>query len=422
MKDLSARVDKFFHDATLLNLLILTVCIGYFFSELYYLVSLLPTNRADFTVYHQASIKVLSGQVPFRDFRLEYPAFSLIPLLVPGVVNLLFQSSFKSYCVLFALQNVLYLGASAWVMSKIKFTSDKAREYILSFTLFCLFFLPILLFRYDAFPIFLTICMIWAMPQRPFLTGIFLALAIGAKLYPLIFAPVIFFYYLLNQDYRKLSAFVIGGLSVLLATLVIALPFTGLSFFDFLKYHGQRGIQLESVASGLVLLLHQLGLADATLTNNFGSYNIETPASAAILQFITIVTPITFILLGCVILWVFRAEKRKVGNIGMESVIYAFTLLLLAFLVLNKVMSPQYMIWLFPFVPYFGKTKRIKFVIILMLTITIYPGWYSHLILFKPIAVIMLNVRNLLIVWMAADVFIRFVSMGLAHKQVGSNL
>jgi hypothetical protein len=421
MKDLFTRVDIPITRVTSLNFLILFVCVGYLISEVYYLVTLLPTNRADFTVYHQTSLKVLSGQVPFRDFRLEYPVFSLIPLLLPGVVNLLFHSSFKSYCVLFTLQNVLYLAMSAWVISKIKFSENNPGENVLSFTLFCLFFIPILLFRYDSFPVFLSICMIWAMPHRPTLTGVFLALAIGAKLYPVIFAPVIFFYYFCNQDYRKLSAFVIGGLSVLLATLVISLPFTGLSFFDFLKYHGQRGIQLESVTSGIILLLNQLGLADVTLINNFGSYNIETPASSAILQFITIATPITFGLLLCMIVWVFLAEKRTAGKISIDSAIYAFTLLLLAFLMLNKVMSPQYMIWLFPVVPYLGKVTRIKFVITLMLTITIYPGWYNDLTLFKLVPVIMLNARNLLILLMTAEVFMLVLRKGLAHRPVGTN-
>jgi hypothetical protein len=404
------RMDKsLIPRATFLNFLILSICVVYLISEAYYLIKLLPANRSDFTVYHQASVKVLSGQIPFRDFRLEYPFFALIPLLVPGIVNLLFNSSFESYCVLFALQNVFYLGATALIIPKIKLPFQNPDETILWFTWFCLFSLPILLFRYDSFPVFLTMCMLWAMSTRPFLTGVVLALAIGAKLYPLIFAPVLFFYYLLNGEVKKLRSFVIGGLAAVLVTLAIVLPITGLSFFDFLKYHGQRGIQLESVASGLILLMNQLDLVEVTLTNNFGSYNIETPASDAILRGISFVTPVVFLLLASFIVWVFRTEKRALGNISTNSAVLAATLLLLAFLLLNKVMSPQYMIWLFPFVPFLSKATRIKFVVVLMLTITIYPGQYDQLTRFEPVVVYMLNIRNLLLLWMFTDVFMEFL-------------
>ena len=399
----------------LLSSVIAVTCLIYLLSEAYYILRLTAIHKNDMSLYYRTAARIMEGQIPFKDFRLEYPVFAIFPIIIPAIINLLFGSSFESYCILFCLQNIIFGIVAARFLAKIPITESNTTSRQPVYWVLIIFSLPIYLFRYDPFLAILTMMVIYAMITRPYLAGVVLMLAIEAKLYPIIFLPILVLFYLINKDYQKMTAFFVGSVVTLLFTLLIVLPLTGISFFDFLAYHQQRGIQLESIVAGLLLVLNQFDLVDLRLTNSFGSFNIDTEWSRMILNTIGVITPIVFILVISFLARAFMSEKRMYGSIRAITLIRALGAITLVFLVLNKVMSPQYVIWLFPFIPFYENPIRIKFIIVVMLTISIYPGWYHYLQNFHPVMVIMVNLRTILIVWMLVDLL---KSVGSAKNHI----
>jgi hypothetical protein len=77
----------------------------------------------------------------------------------------------------------------------------------------------------------------------------------------------------------------------------------------------------------------------------------------------------------------------------------------LAFIVFGKVLSPQYMIWLFPFVAVLdgltGSIARKIFLLGCVITLLLYPGpGFGMLLKHRAGAILLLNLRNALLIWL----------------------
>ena len=375
----------------------------YVLSEVYYLFTRFDLHLADLTLYYETAGRIMMGQVPYRDFQMDYPFFSIIPILLPGLLNMLFGSTFEFYCVLFALQNLLFAAATAIFLAKTKIEGQHIKSRIKFYVLLILISLPVYLFRYDAFPAFLTGIIVFGIRKNAFLSGMAWVIATGSKLYPLVLGPVLLVYYLINKNFKRLFAGLLGVGVTLLCTLIFTLPVIGTSVFDVVSRHKLRGIQIESVTGGFLLILAKLKLLIVTPVFNFGSVNIDTPSSGIILSWTMFISPIVFLLLLCHFVIILLSEKRRTGEISQIHIIRSFGIMILAFLLLNKVLSPQYLIWLFPLVPFYSTSIQHKFVVALILTISIFPGWYSYLVNLNPIIILVLNIRNALLIWILID-------------------
>jgi hypothetical protein len=78
-----------------------------------------------------------------------------------------------------------------------------------------------------------------------------------------------------------------------------------------------------------------------------------------------------------------------------------------AFIVTGKVLSPQYLIWLFPFLVvlggWTGSRARWLFLFCCLMTSLIYPGpGFLHVLDHQASAILLLNVRNILLVALLA--------------------
>ena len=99
-------------------------------------------------------------------------------------------------------------------------------------------------------------------------------------------------------------------------------------------------------------------------------------------------------------MWAFRRS-------GMAEGVRFSAAAVLAFIVFGKVLSPQYMIWLFPFVAVLGgRTGSVARKIFLMVCVTtamIYPGpGFSMVLHHQAGAILLLNLRNGLLLWLLA--------------------
>jgi hypothetical protein len=167
-------------------------------------------------------------------------------------------------------------------------------------------------------------------------------------------------------------------------------------FLSFISYHRLRGIQLESVPSGLLMLAHLAGMP-LGYVENFGAIHLVSPAADAVIPWLTPLLAAVSVAVAVVAWRRFRMEERS-GGVRTESLVELLLAALLAFVVTNKVLSPQYLVWLLPFAPLLPLRKAALALGAVLLTIVIFPYNYAPLVNMRPGMILLLNARNAMLV------------------------
>jgi uncharacterized membrane protein len=361
----------------------------------------------DLSIYYRDSLQLLRGQMPYRDFALEYPPLALLPFALPRLATFGLRIDFSGYVWLFLIQNAIFSTLIALVIAQIRGLLAAGPALAL-YALLVAVSAPLLPWRYDLFPALLTVlALLCLLRQRPGWAGIWLGLGVAAKLYPIVLLPIFGVYYLAGKNRPALLRLALGSAGALAATL---LPFVLIApgpLLSFLRYHELRGLQLESLPAGAIMLAHVLGMTPAGLEFNYGALQIVSPLAGAVLSWLPIVFVVLFgaVLASCRAR--FREEQAAGGRVTSESLIAYSVAVLLAFIVTNKVFSPQYLIWLLPFAPLLRLRQASALLAICALTIGLFPFEYDHLLGMELLPVLLLNLRNLLVValliWLLVD-------------------
>jgi hypothetical protein len=276
----------------------------------------------------------------------------------------------------------------------------KGGEVLLVAVLLCAFLLGrgITFGRYDLL-LTLLLFLTWKSFERgrEAESAFFLTIASGLKIVPVLAFPLL----ALQTPPSKRCSLFIGALLGLLIALGIPLLFLGPPLFleslqHFATFHGQRGVQMESLWSGLELLLRQLQggtsqVALSALAWDNAELGRRTETMAAIL-----------ILLG--VLWM----TLRTWTAPREQFPLSLFLLLLWSIAWSPVFSPQYLLWIFPLLLVWlyerareGVDWRIFTILSLTLLIGfctqwIYPLFYrAFLEQSSLIHTVILNLRNL---------------------------
>ncbi|MBE9009595.1 DUF2029 domain-containing protein [Pseudanabaenaceae cyanobacterium LEGE 13415] len=379
-------------------------------------LAILPTAvRADMRLYYNYSLEIAQGKIPYRDFPVEYPPLALLPIVLPQLLKALPEQIFRYlYYVIFALQNVVMCVITGVIVAKMAKQQSKidSTRTIAIFTLLAVLNALAILCRFDMLPALLTALAVWFVSiRRPTLAGVSIGLGIMAKLYPIILLPVLGLYYLTRRQFVEVSKFLGGSVLAVGASLLPFVPIGLGHLFVFTQYHQARGIQLESIAAGLILLAKQVGWVPVDIVLNYGAFHLVTPIAEPILK----VLPLVFIsawtvaVLSC--FKRFQLERRSNNATVTQTLLICSMLILLTFIVTSKVFSPQYLVWLLPFAP-FLRTQQLRiFIAICVLTLAIFPFFYDSLIEMQLLGVLLLNLRNFatigLTVWLIADPFLR---------------
>lgn len=299
------------------------------------------TQIIDTPVYQRYGEAMLDGQVPYRDFDLEYPPAALPAFVLPALAEQDdYGSAFELLMWACAVGAVVALGLALAAVD-----ASTARLYgaICFLALAPLALGNVILTRYDLWPAALTIASLAAFVGRRERVGFgILGLAVAAKIYPLVLLPLALVWTAKRRGTRELWI----GLCCLAGVLALCfVPFLILSPGGVAHSIGTqlgRPLQLESLGASLLLAAHQLGLYDATVESSHGSQNLagSLPDTIASLQ-------TAFQLVAVGVVWaVFAARDR-----GREGLLTAGAASVAAFIAFGKVLSPQFLIWLLPLVP-----------------------------------------------------------------------
>ncbi|MEP6812035.1 MAG: glycosyltransferase 87 family protein [Actinomycetota bacterium] len=300
---------------------------------------------------HYAHLMAL-GKWPYRDFYDEYPVLAQ-PLFY--VVHLLpgpFVTSFKwTMAVCGAAALVLMVAAMRAPLHRIAIAAGVVGVSPLLVG-------PIFLNTYDMFPALLTIAAVLAfIHDRERTTYILLALAVAAKVYPVVIVPIVLVETWARggrDSVRRAIAWFVGVL------VLVHLPFAilgpgGLRFSYWTQL--KRGLEVESLGGAIVLVLDRLGLYTATLRDQApGSKDAvgTLPGLLAVLSSLVVIAAVAWVT------WLYVHGRRD----RLLAAAAAVT----AFIAFGKVLSPQYVVWLVPLMPAAGLAASGALVAALALT------------------------------------------------------
>ncbi|HEV3407703.1 MAG TPA: hypothetical protein VG079_03350, partial [Gaiellaceae bacterium] len=207
-----------------------------------------------------------------------------------------------------------------------------------------------------------------------------LALAVAAKLYPVVILPLALAYVARRAGARS----ALGALAVFAAVLAAAvLPFALASpdgFAASVERQAGRPLQIESLGAALLLVAGEAGAYGPTVVSSHGSQNLagRLPDALATAQ-----TALQLAAVGAV--WLIFARGRPTRDGLLVAAAGAVT----AFVAFGKVLSPQFLIWLLPVVPLVGGAAGVAAAAVLasalVLTQLWFPSRYWDLVALEPL-------------------------------------
>jgi hypothetical protein len=352
-------------------------------------------------VFFEMASKVASGLVPYRDFDLEYPPLALVPLTVPRLLGGHSEASYQVPFLIFAFITTLAVGACIVWLADRGWSALPRNGSLIAFAALFLAATPQVLWRFDIFAaLFTVIALVAVASGRPASAGFALALGTAVKLYPAFLVPVLFAYYAFGRKWRSAGMVAFGFVALIAALGALLIFVAGKDAFTFLTYQEDRGIELESVLGGLVLLAHNLFHTRTLITFGFGSFQVESPLIATLTPINAVVILALGAVLAICLALAFDRDWRRYGIVTPMTLISFLTATLLLVMIANKVLSPQYVSWLLPFGALLPWRKSLLLVVICALTTYEYPIAFDALRKFETVAVLALNLRNVLLVVM----------------------
>lgn len=331
---------------------------------------------SDTPVYRSYGERIVSGEIPYRDFGVEYPPLALPAFALPALVS----SSREGYDDAFAGSMIASLAClAALVALSLRLLGATPRRALLgpaALLAGMLLLGPFTLTRFDLLPATLTAAALAALLGRRDLLGSgLLGAAIAVKLYPAVLLPLV----VARAWRRDGRAEAVRVLSLTLAVTAIAyLPFaivspegTARSLWRQLG----RPLQIESLGAGILLAIHHVFAMPLGWASSSGSQNLTGTVAAAASGLTTLAGAVAILAV-----WVGYAR----GEPGNDRFLRYAAAAAVAFVAFGKVLSPQFLVWLLPLVPLVrarrGFAAATGLLVACALTRAWFPGGYWELV------------------------------------------
>lgn len=365
--------------------------------------AILPTAD-DVDLYFRYARWTLSGELPYRDFIIEYPPFSLVFFLLPAILCYpLGGLEIERYKILLHTECFALNLATLWlayVLFKHLYPAVASKAHhnlgwrMAAFTFGSILISLYLMQRFDVGASFLTTLAIWLFyKHRPAWSGAALGLGFTAKLYPGILLPLVLLYFLyVKNDWRSIRRY-LAGFAAACAVVLVPFLLTGAEGLRvFLSYHLDRGIELETIFATIIVFGSYLGLTQALSMTDHGGLGL---ASSWVKPLASASTLLTVAGLLLIYFMVWRTLRKNGGRVRLDWFVSVVSLTILWFILANKVLSPQYLVWLLPFMPIWrGWYKTILFLIALPLSFIPFPFLIDWLARLDALPFVILAVRN----------------------------
>ena len=322
----------------------------------------------DTTEYQRYGIAMTHGQVPYRDFRVEYPPGALPVFLLPAADRPDANRYNREFQILLELFAAAALLAMAWALTVLRAPPARLTAALGFFALAPLALGSVLIYRYDLWPTLLAVAGLAAVVAgRERLGFATLGVGIAAKIFPGVLVPPALAYVWRTRGRREALA----CLACTVASLaVFVLPFLVLAphgVWASVQRQASRPLQIESLGSAVLLAAHQIGGAHLTMVASQGSQNLVGSLPHAL-------GTVESALLVVTMLGIWTAAAR--GPASPERLVRYSAASVTAFVAFDKVLSPQFMIWLLPLVPLVRGRRGLAASALLGLALVLTQLWF----------------------------------------------
>ncbi len=333
------------------------------------------TIITDIRLYHRYATAILGGAVPYRDLAIEYPPLALPAILIPALTNATDAGYRDAFIALMRVVGTLTSVAVALALA----VTTRRRTYLIAGVAIAaaspVLLVPVVFEHYDLWPALLTAAgLAFAAGGHLRMSAAVLALGAMAKVYPGVAIPVI-----VIAAWRRhgLHEAVRTALIAAVAAAVVLVPFLVVGWQGVLealgKYMG-RPLQVEGLGGSLLLALRDPLNLPVEVVSSFGSDNVVGGITPLVSLWMLALQ------LGSVIgVWTWFAEGLPTTN----RLVRAAVATVVAYVAFGKILSPQYLVWLLPFVAIVpgprGWAATAFVALAAWLTILYFPGRYQDL-------------------------------------------
>jgi uncharacterized membrane protein len=295
---------------------------------------------SDVPVYLHYSRLVRGGAVPYRNFKFEYPPAALPALLLPAYMSWSYATSFA---VLMGACGAGCIAAAGSALRTVGAGGVRTWAALLAIGVSPLLLGSLFDTRFDLWPTLLALGALAAtVRQRRVVTGLLLGLGFAAKLWPAVLLPIAIAHLWRQRGKRGavtvVVAFVAAAAACFIPFAVLAPDGLRAMFADQLD----RPLQVESLGAAVLMAAQHLGMRPLATVSTHGAQALSGRGAGLAADLSTIVE-ITAVLA----VWIVFALRR---NPNGESALVAAAAAVSALVAFDKVLSPQYLIWLVPFV------------------------------------------------------------------------
>jgi Glycosyltransferase family 87 len=330
----------------------------------------------DTPVYQGYGEDVVTGEVPYRDFDVEYPPGALPAFVLPALGSPSAHGYRSRFDLLMLTCGIAAVAALAAALGALGAGPVRLLAALGLAAVTPLLLGPVVLTRYDLWPAALAAAALAALcAGRDRLALALLGLAVAAKVYPAVLAPL-FVAHVWRRRGRREAA-VATGIGVAVTAAVFA-PFVALApggVWGSVVRQVTRPLQIESLGSAVLIAAHHLFGLGLRVETTHGSQNLVGALPDAVGA-----AESALVLVGLVALWLWFARQPR----DLETLVRASAAAVCLFVAFGKVLSPQYMIWLIPLVPLVRRRRGVTagglFAAALLLTQLWFPERYWNLV------------------------------------------
>ncbi|HKD95627.1 MAG TPA: glycosyltransferase 87 family protein [Gaiellaceae bacterium] len=305
------------------------------------------SQLSDVPIYTNYAESVRHGALPYRDFAFEYPPAALPPMLLASYLSWSYATSFA---VVMGVCGAACIMLAASALRAVDAPLVRAWAALLAIGVAPIVLGSLFDTRYDLWPTLLAVgalaALVW---ERPILSGGLLGLGFAAKLWPAVLVPIAVAYLWRRNGRRSalihLTTFAGVAIACFLPFLILAPHGLRAMFSDQLS----RPLQVESLGAAVLMAAQHLGLRPLTTISTHGAQALSGRGAGLAADLSTV-----FEVVAVVTIWIVFARRRDPDR---EAVLLAAAAAVAALVAFDRVLSPQYLIWVVPFIPLVRGTR-----------------------------------------------------------------
>jgi hypothetical protein len=343
----------------------------------------------DLFVYRTFAEPLLAGELPYRDVAFEYPPLAAPAIALPGVAGTgeeAFRAAYAAWTLAAAAAVVLLCGALA------RATGGDVRRAMLAAALMPVLCGALVRTHFDLFPVALLLAgLLLLCLGRPRAGLVLLGLGAMTKGFPLVAVPLALVWLVARGLRREAwqGGLACAGVVAVVAGAALAVSPDGA--LDAVRYHLDRPVQIESSPALVLLGLDAVGLGEAESVSSHRSDGLLHPAAD------TIATVFGAAFVALVALLCIAIARRR----GGRELVVACLSAVVAFALLGKVLSPQFLIWVVPLgaLAFAWRLHALAAAVAVaaLLTQVEFPAHYFDVVAREPLAIGLVALRNLVL-------------------------